>query len=67
VAVNKFPIYTMGKVEFSELSGVQDKVWLEHSKLGTVLFKASSIEETLEIQTDWTEKVAYELGDISTF
>jgi hypothetical protein len=64
VAVNKFPIYTMGKVEFSELSGVQDKVWLEHSKLGTVLFKASSIEETLEIQTDWTEKVAYELAKL---
>jgi hypothetical protein len=64
MALKKFPIYEAGKIEFIEQSGVQDKVWLKHSQLGNVLFKASSIEETPEIQTDWTEKVAYELAKL---
>ena len=64
MALKKFPIYEAGKIEFLEQSGVQDKVWLEHSKFGNVLFKASSIEESPEIQTDWTEKIAYELAKL---
>jgi hypothetical protein len=64
MALKKFPIYKAGEIEFIEQSGVQDKVWLKHSKLGDVLFKASSIEESPEIQTDWTEKVAYELAKL---
>jgi hypothetical protein len=64
MALKKFPIYEAGKIEFLEQSGVQDKAWLEHSKFGNVLFKASSIEESPEIQTDWTEKIAYELAKL---
>jgi hypothetical protein len=64
MALKKFPIYEAGKIEFLEQSGVQDKAWLEHPELGNVLFKASSIEEAPEIQTDWTEKVAYELAKL---
>jgi hypothetical protein len=64
MALKKFPIYEAGKIEFLEQSGVQDKAWLGHPELGNVLFKASSIEESPEIQTDWTEKVAYELAKL---
>ena len=64
MALKKFPMYEAGKIEFLEQSGVQDKAWLEHPELGDVLFKASSIEEAPEIQTDWTEKVAYELAKL---
>ena len=64
MAIDKYSIYQAGKIDFEDLTGVQNKVWLDHSELGNVLFKASSIEETPEIQTDWTEKVAYELAKL---
>ena len=64
MASDRYSIYQAGKIDFADLTGVQDKVWLQHSELGNVLFKASSIEESPQIQTDWTEKVAYELAKL---
>ena len=61
---DKFLIYGAGKIKFLELSGVQDKAWLDHPEFGKVLFKSSSMEGSSEIQTDWTEKVAYELAKL---
>ena len=64
MASTKFPIYATGKIDYIEQDAAQEKAWLVHAQLGSCLFKESTIESTADIQTDWSEKIAYELAQM---
>jgi hypothetical protein len=64
MAIEKYPIFIVGEIAYTDQTGVHDKAWVDLPNLGRTLFKESSIGQTDNIQTDWSEKVAYELAKL---
>jgi hypothetical protein len=69
----KYPVYQVDEAMVqqsprseTEGQGRLRKVWIFHPELGTCLFKESNFSEQimLNYQTDWSEKVAYELAKL---